>query len=96
MLLTDSELSAQILDRLANEKLGKAALIPHDFVTMHAMPDRQLVPEGGIAWARFQVAGREFRGSLSTRNEKVARKRARAWRQRLDALEFLPEFNLTV
>jgi integrase/recombinase XerD len=37
---------------------------------------------GGIKWARFQVAGREFRGSLSTSNEKVARKRARAWRAR--------------
>jgi len=36
----------------------------------------------GIKWARFQVNGREFRGSLSTSNEKVARKRARAWRQR--------------
>lgn len=55
VLLTDSELSAQILDRLANKQLGKAALIPHDFVTMHAMPDRQLVPEGGIAWARDKV-----------------------------------------
>jgi hypothetical protein len=37
---------------------------------------------GGIWWARFQVAGREFRGSLSTSHEKVARKRARAWRGR--------------
>lgn len=37
---------------------------------------------GGIKWARFQVNGREFRGSLSTSNEKVARKRARAWRHR--------------
>jgi integrase/recombinase XerD len=37
---------------------------------------------GGIKWARFQVAGREFRGSLSTSNAKVARKRAREWRRR--------------
>lgn len=36
----------------------------------------------GIKWARFQVDGREFRGSLSTSNEKVARKRAKAWRRR--------------
>lgn len=36
----------------------------------------------GIKWARFQVDGREFRGSLSTRNERVARKRAKAWRLR--------------
>lgn len=37
---------------------------------------------GGIKWARFQVGGREFRGSLSTGNEAVARKRARKWRER--------------
>lgn len=55
VLLTDSDLSSQILDRLANKQLGKAALIPHDFATMNAMPDRQLVPEGGIAWARDKV-----------------------------------------
>jgi integrase/recombinase XerD len=33
-------------------------------------------------WARFQVAGREFRGSLSTRDERVARKRAEEWHHR--------------
>lgn len=37
---------------------------------------------GKIWWARFQVAGEEFRGSLSTGNEKIARKRVRAWRLR--------------
>lgn len=37
---------------------------------------------GNVWWARFQVAGREFRGSLSTGHEKTARKRARAWRVR--------------
>ena len=67
VLLTDSELSAQILDRLANEKLGKAALIPHDFVTMHAMPDRQLVPEGGIAWARDKVRAKASAQDITDR-----------------------------
>lgn len=37
---------------------------------------------GNIWWARFQVAGKEFRGSLSTSNEKVARRRAKEWRNR--------------
>jgi integrase/recombinase XerD len=37
---------------------------------------------GGVYWARFQVAGKEFRGSLSTRNEDVARRRAEEWYQR--------------
>lgn len=37
---------------------------------------------GNIWWARFQVAGREFRGSLSTSHGPTARKRAREWRER--------------
>jgi integrase/recombinase XerD len=37
---------------------------------------------GSIHWARFQVAGKEFRGSLSTRDERVARKRAQEWYDR--------------
>ncbi|MCX6853947.1 MAG: chromosome segregation protein SMC [Verrucomicrobia bacterium] len=55
VLLTDSELASKILDRLAGQKLGKAALLPQDFATMRAVPDRQLVPEGGIAWAVDKV-----------------------------------------
>lgn len=37
---------------------------------------------GRIWWARFQVAGKEFRGSLSTSHEATARRRAREWRDR--------------
>lgn len=37
---------------------------------------------GNVWWARFQVAGREFRGSLSTGHGPTARKRAREWRER--------------
>jgi integrase/recombinase XerD len=37
---------------------------------------------GDTWWARFEVAGKEFRGSLSTRNEAVARRRAQEWRDR--------------
>ncbi|GEP42464.1 chromosome segregation protein SMC [Brevifollis gellanilyticus] len=55
VLLTDSELAGQILDRLANQKLGKAALLPADFATMRPQPDRQFVPEGCIAWAIDKV-----------------------------------------
>jgi chromosome segregation protein len=55
VLLTDSELAGQILDRLANQKLGKAALLPTDFATMRPQPDRQFVPEGCIAWAIDKV-----------------------------------------
>ena len=55
VLLTDSELAGQILDRLADQKLGKAALLPSDFAMMRPMRDRQLVPEGAIAWAVEKV-----------------------------------------
>ena len=67
VLLTDSELAAQILDRLANKQLGKAALLPHDFATMRAVPDRQFVPEGGIAWAVDKVKAREGVQELTDR-----------------------------
>ena len=58
VLLTDSELASQILDRLSNHQLGKAALIPQDFATLRAVPDRQLVPGGAIAWAVEKVRAR--------------------------------------
>jgi chromosome segregation protein len=67
VLLTDSELASQILDRLANKQLGKAALIPHDFVTMRPAPDRQLVPEGGIAWAVEKVRAKPGAQDLTDR-----------------------------
>lgn len=36
----------------------------------------------GIQWARFQVDGKEFRGSLSTRDAAVGRRRAKEWYER--------------
>jgi chromosome segregation protein len=67
VLLTDSELASQILDRLSNKQLGKAALLPHDFATMRAVPDRQLIPEGGIAWAIDKVKARQGVQELTDR-----------------------------
>lgn len=55
VLLTDSELAVQVLDRLSNKQLGKATLLPHDFATLRPAPDRQLVPEGAVAWAVDKV-----------------------------------------
>lgn len=67
VLLTDSELASQILDRLSEKQLGKAALIAHDFVTMRAMPDRQFVPEGAIAWALDKVRAKSGVQELTDR-----------------------------
>ncbi len=58
VLLTDSELASQILERLSNHQLGRAALIPQDLATLRAVPDRQLVPGGSIAWAVEKVRAR--------------------------------------
>ncbi|MCB1209339.1 MAG: chromosome segregation protein SMC, partial [Verrucomicrobiales bacterium] len=55
VLLTDSELAGQILDRLAEKKMGKAALVPQDFCTLRPAVDRQLLPEGGLFWAVDKV-----------------------------------------
>ena len=55
VLLTDSELAGQILDRLADKKMGKAALVPQDFCTLRPAVDRQLLPEGGLFWAVDKV-----------------------------------------
>ena len=55
VLLADSELASQIMDRLTSQQLGKAALVPQDFTALRATPDRQLLPDGAIAWAVDKV-----------------------------------------
>ncbi|MBX7206759.1 MAG: chromosome segregation protein SMC [Verrucomicrobiaceae bacterium] len=55
VLLADSELASQIVDRLTSQQLGKAAIVPQDFVSLRAAPDRQLLPDGAIAWAVDKV-----------------------------------------
>ncbi len=55
VLLTDSELASQILDRLSDKQLGKAAVLPQDFANLRPVADRQLMPEGGLAWAMDKV-----------------------------------------
>ena len=59
VLLTDSELAAQIIDRLGQFKMGKAAVVPQDFYASRASLDRQLLPEGALAWAVDKVLARD-------------------------------------
>ena len=40
VLLTESELAAQIIDRLTDHKMGRAALVPHDFCNLRNAADR--------------------------------------------------------
>ncbi len=55
VLLTESELAAQIIDRLNDHKLGRATLFPQDFCNLHRNGDRELMPPGAIAWATDKV-----------------------------------------
>jgi chromosome segregation protein len=55
VLLTESELAAQIIDRLTDHKMGRAALVPHDFCNLRHASDRELLPAGAIAWATDKV-----------------------------------------
>jgi chromosome segregation protein len=55
VLLTESELAAQIIDRLTDHKMGRAALVPHDFCNLRNAADRELMPAGAIAWATDKV-----------------------------------------
>lgn len=55
VLLADSELAGQIVERLSEQRLGKAALVPQDFFALRGAPDRQLIPDGATAWAVDKV-----------------------------------------
>ncbi|MFO1483035.1 MAG: chromosome segregation protein SMC [Verrucomicrobiaceae bacterium] len=55
VLLTESELAAQIVDRLNDHKMGRATLFPQDFCNLHRNGDRELMPAGAIAWATDKV-----------------------------------------
>lgn len=55
VLLTESELAAQIVQRLADQKMGRAALFPQDFINLRSQADRELLPGGAIAWATDKV-----------------------------------------
>lgn len=55
VMLTESELAAQIIDRLTDHKMGRAALVPHDFCNLRRAADRELLPAGAITWATDKV-----------------------------------------
>ena len=59
VLFTESALAAQILYRLAQFKLGRAAIVPQDFFNSQPSVDRQFLPEGAIAWAVDKVNAKE-------------------------------------
>lgn len=59
VLLTESELASQIAERLAQYKMGKAAIAPQDFFAERPQMNGMFLPEGAIAWAIDKVKARE-------------------------------------
>ena len=55
VLVQDETLASTIIDRLTEQKLGKAAIIPQSFVGTSLGTQMEAVPEGGIAWALDRV-----------------------------------------
>jgi|688.fasta_scaffold15851_6 chromosome segregation protein len=55
VLLSESELAVQIVQRLADQQMGRAALFPQDFINLRSQADRELLPDGALAWAVDKV-----------------------------------------
>ncbi len=55
LLVRDSELAGEVINRLTSQRLGKAALVPLDLPTNGGNGDRQFLPHGSIAWAMDMV-----------------------------------------
>jgi len=65
VLLTESELAAQIIEVLTGKKLGKASLIARDLGALRIAPEPQLLPAGGVAWALDKVRAKpEAQGAI--------------------------------
>ena len=58
VLLSDSALGQEIITKLTEQRLGKTALIPQDFLVGHTASERQFMPNGGLAWALDKVKSR--------------------------------------
>ena len=55
VLVSDEALATAVVDRLTEQKLGKAALIPETFVGQPTSTQMEAVPAGAIAWALDRV-----------------------------------------
>ncbi len=55
VLVQDEAMASTIIDRLTEQKLGKAAIIPQSFIGISLGTQMEAVPEGGIAWALDRV-----------------------------------------
>ncbi|MBL9117750.1 MAG: chromosome segregation protein SMC [Verrucomicrobiaceae bacterium] len=64
VLMTDSDLATQVIERLGNQRLGKAALVSQDLIELRPTGDRQFLPQGALAWAADKVRAKEGAASV--------------------------------
>ena len=59
VLLANSDLASQIIDRLTSHKLGRVAVVAQDLIASRPPPLRPALPDGAIAWATDKVTAKE-------------------------------------
>lgn len=55
VLLSDSALADEVISKLTEQRLGRAALVPDHLVAHASERERQFMPSGGVAWALDKV-----------------------------------------
>jgi len=55
VMLGDSALAGEVIAKLTEQRSGKAAVVPQDFLGTRAPQERQFMPNGGVAWAIDKV-----------------------------------------
>lgn len=64
VLMTESELATQVIERLASKQMGRTALLAQDLIELRPSGDRQFLPPGAVAWAADKVRAREGAASV--------------------------------
>lgn len=64
VLMTDSDLATQVVERLASKQMGRTALLAQDLIELRPSGDRQFLPIGAVAWAADKVRAREGAASV--------------------------------
>jgi chromosome segregation protein len=67
VLMTDSDLATQVVDRLGRDRLGKAALVAQDLIALQLIGERHSMPQGALAWATDKVKAREGAAAIIDR-----------------------------
>lgn len=55
IVLNHTSLADEVLQKLTDQRLGKAAVVPQDLMLRNGGTERQFMPNGGVAWALDKV-----------------------------------------